>query len=237
MFAFMRLLLLAIALTACARASSTPAPAAYPDSYETIIAGGKIVDGTGNPWFYGDIGLSAGRIARITPAGMLARAQAARRIDARGLVVAPGVIDIQAHSEEQLLYGDSRVIGMTTQGVTTMIMGEGETPGQMSATMFADYLKSDDTTHAALFRTFIGPNGFGEWLRALRHVLRILPDAGRAGHDAYGGQAGDARWRLRRGERAHLPAGELRLYRGAHRAGEGDGAVRRRLHHAHALGG
>jgi len=148
MFAFMRLLLLAIALTACARASSAPAPAAstsYPDSYETIIAGGKIVDGTGNAWFYGDIGLSGGRIARITPAGMLARTQAARRIDARGLVVAPGAIDIQAHSEEQLLYGDSRVISMITQGVTTAIMGEGETPGQISATMFADYLKSGDS--------------------------------------------------------------------------------------------
>ena len=177
MFALMRLILLAIALTACARASSAPAPAAstsYPDSYETIIAGGRIVDGTGNAWFYGDIGLSGGRIARITPAGMLARAQAARRIDARGLVVAPGAIDIQAHSEEQLLYGDSRVIGMITQGVTTMIMGEGETPGQISATMFADYLKSGDTTHAALFRTFIGPNGFGEWLRAMeRHTASV----------------------------------------------------------------
>src|SRR5215218_8744390 len=141
----MRILIaLGLALTACARPSSntpTPASTSYPSSYETIITGGKIIDGTGNAWVYGDVGIADGRIARITPPGMLARAQAQRRIDARGLVVAPGVIDIQAHSEEQLLYGDSRVIGMITQGVTTMIMGEGETPGQMSATMFADYLK------------------------------------------------------------------------------------------------
>src|SRR4051812_44007153 len=165
-----------LALTACARASSnTAAPAAsYPSSYETIITGGKIIDGTGNAWVYGDVGIAGGRIARITPPGMLARAQAQRRIDARGLVVAPGVIDIQAHSEEQLLYGDSRVMGMITQGVTTMIMGEGETPGQMSATMFADYLKSGDTTHAALYRSFIGPNGFGAWLRAMeRHTASV----------------------------------------------------------------
>jgi dihydroorotase/N-acyl-D-amino-acid deacylase len=146
----------------------------YPTSYETIITGGRIVDGTGNAWVYGDIGISGDRIARITPPGMLAKASARRRIDARGLVVAPGVIDIQAHSEEQLLYGDSRVMGMITQGVTTMIMGEGETPGQMSQTMFNDYLKSGDTTHAALFRSFIGPKGFGVWLDAMqRHTASV----------------------------------------------------------------
>jgi len=171
----MRLFILCIALAACTRASTAPTPAvAYPTSYETIITGGRIVDGTGNPWFYGDVGIVGDRIARITPAGILAKASAARRIDARGLVVAPGVIDIQAHSEEQLLYGDSRVVGMVTQGVTTMIMGEGETPGQLSQTMFNDYLKSGDTTHAALFRSFIGPNGFGDWLEAMtRHTTSV----------------------------------------------------------------
>ena len=174
MFGHMRPLLISvIALAACARATSAPTPAAA-SSYETIITGGKIIDGTGNAWVYGDVGINGGRIARITPPGMLARAQAARRIDARGLVVAPGVIDIQAHSEEQLLVGDSRVVGMITQGVTTMIMGEGDTPGQVSATMFADYLKSGDTTLAPLLRTFIGPKGFGEWLKAMeRHTASV----------------------------------------------------------------
>jgi dihydroorotase/N-acyl-D-amino-acid deacylase len=171
----MRSLALILALAACAPASNVPTPAtSYPTSYETVITGGKIIDGTGNAWVYGDVGISGGRIARITPPGMLARAQAQRRIDARGLVVAPGVIDIQAHSEEQLLYGDSRVMGMITQGVTTMIMGEGETPGQMSSTMFADSLKSADTSHAALYRSFVGPRGFGEWLRAMeRHTASV----------------------------------------------------------------
>jgi dihydroorotase/N-acyl-D-amino-acid deacylase len=174
MFGHMRPLLLSvIALAACARATSAPTPAAA-SSYETVITGGKIIDGTGNAWVYGDVGINGGRIARITPPGKLARAQAARRVDARGLVVAPGVIDIQAHSEEQLLTGDSRVVGMITQGVTTMIMGEGDTPGQVSATMFADYLKSGDTTFAPLLRTFIGPKGFGEWLEAMeRHTASV----------------------------------------------------------------
>src|SRR5512132_3171032 len=60
MFAAMRLrpILLCIALTACGRVASAPTPAtSYPTSYETIITGGKIVDGTGNAWMYGDVGI------------------------------------------------------------------------------------------------------------------------------------------------------------------------------------
>ncbi|HEU4996633.1 MAG TPA: D-aminoacylase [Gemmatimonadaceae bacterium] len=154
--------LLLVALSACSRPQTAPLPAT---SFETVITGGKIVDGTGNPWFYGDIGISGDRIVRIAPAGMLSSAAAARRIDARGLVVAPGVIDIQAHSEEPLLTGDSRVVSMITQGVTTMIMGEGDTPGQISQTMFNDYLRSGgDTSVAPVLQGFIGPRGFGAWL-------------------------------------------------------------------------
>jgi len=156
---------LAIALAACSRANTAPAPAT---SFETVITGGRIVDGTGNPWFYGDLGLNGGRIVRIAPGGALKNALAKRRIDARGLVVAPGVIDIQAHSEDQLLAGDSRVVGMITQGVTTMIMGEGDTPGQLSRAMLADYLTAgNDTSLAVVLRTFVGPQGFGEWLRTM----------------------------------------------------------------------
>ncbi|HEX7939913.1 MAG TPA: amidohydrolase family protein, partial [Gemmatimonadaceae bacterium] len=122
------------------------------------------------PWYYGDVGIRGERIVRITAPGMLRGAPAARRIDAKGLVVAPGVIDIQAQSTEELLVGDSRVVSMITQGVTTMILGEGETPGQLSATMFADYLKSGDTSLASVLRPFIGPKGFGTWLGAMeRH--------------------------------------------------------------------
>jgi dihydroorotase/N-acyl-D-amino-acid deacylase len=163
---------LLLALSACTKPATRPAPS--PTSYETVITGGKIVDGTGNPWYYGDVGIVGDRIVKIPPVGMLRNARAYRQIDARGLVVAPGVIDIQAHSEEQLLNGDSRVVGMITQGVTTMIMGEGDTPGQVSQGMLSDYLASGDTTLAPLLRTFVGPKGFGTWLEAMqRHQASV----------------------------------------------------------------
>lgn len=161
---------------ACARPTTAPVPtpAAAAPKYETVITGGRIVDGTGNPWFYGDVAIAGDRIARITPAGMLRDVPARRRIDARGLVVAPGVIDIQAHSEEQLLAGDSRVVSMITQGVTTMIMGEGDTPGPLSQRSLADYLAGSDTSLAPILRRFIGVHGFGAWLDAMaQHGMSV----------------------------------------------------------------
>ena len=166
-------LLLMLAGAACTRTApaTEPSPAS---AYETVISGGKIVDGTGNAWFYGDLAIAGDRIARITPAGMLRDASARRRIDARGLVVAPGVIDIQAHSEEELLKGDSRVVGMITQGVTTMIMGEGDTPGPVSPQSLADYLATADTSLAPYERQFMGTRGFGAWLDAMqRHTASV----------------------------------------------------------------
>ena len=108
---------LLLALVACTHVSTTPTPVT---SFDVVISNGKIVDGTGNPWFYGDVGIAGDRIARITPPGALHGAAAQRRIDARGLVVAPGVIDIQAQSYDELLFRDSRVVSMATQGATML---------------------------------------------------------------------------------------------------------------------
>ena len=117
-------------------------------AYDVVITGGRIVDGTGNPWFYGDLAIRGDRIARITPAGLLADARARVRIDARGLVVAPGFIDIQSHSREAFLEGDGRVISKITQGVTTEILGEGSTN--------------------APSKEFNGRRGFKAWLEAMQ---------------------------------------------------------------------
>ncbi|HLB08354.1 MAG TPA: hypothetical protein VK617_02395, partial [Gemmatimonadaceae bacterium] len=83
-------------------------------AYDVVITGGKVVDGTGDSWFYGDVGLRGDRIAIIAPVGTLAGARAGKRIDAKGMVVAPGFIDIQGQSDEQLLTGDGRVISKVT---------------------------------------------------------------------------------------------------------------------------
>jgi dihydroorotase/N-acyl-D-amino-acid deacylase len=86
-------------------------------------------------------------------------------------VVAPGFIDIQSHSWDQLLWRDGRVIGKVTQGVTTEILGESTTPAPLNDHLFK-LLEIPDTMPqlVALHRTFAGPRGFGAWLDAMgRH--------------------------------------------------------------------
>src|SRR6266511_1800941 len=95
--------------------------AAQQTTYDFVIAGARIVDGTGAPWFYGDIGITGDRIAAI---GDLHDATAKKRIDATGLIASPGFIDVQGQSEFNLLV-DNRAASKVTQGVTTEITGEG----------------------------------------------------------------------------------------------------------------
>jgi N-acyl-D-amino-acid deacylase len=164
-----RTILLVLAAAGCTQpAVSKPSPAS---PYDVIIAGGKVVDGTGSAWFYGDVGVTGDRISFVGPAGSLAREAAARRIDARGKVVAPGFIDIQSHSWDALLWRDGRVIGKVTQGVTTEILGEATTPAPINEDV-AKLLEVPDTLKQvlALHSQFVGPTGFGAWLDALgRH--------------------------------------------------------------------
>lgn len=129
--------------------------------YDVVIANGKIVDGTGASWFWGDLAISNGRIVRIAPRGLLAAVPATRRIDAKGMVVAPGFIDIQAQSYENFMVGDGKAISMVTQGITTAILGEGDTPAPVNAKMLASMT---DTTQRKLVSQFTGDHGFGRWL-------------------------------------------------------------------------
>jgi N-acyl-D-amino-acid deacylase len=111
-------LLLAIALLFTANARVHAA------DFDIVVRNGRIVDGMGNPWFYGDLAIKAGRIAavgRVDGKGDI-------EVDAAGLVVAPGFIDIHSHSDLKLLQ-DGRAQSKIRQGVTTEILGEGNSAG------------------------------------------------------------------------------------------------------------
>jgi dihydroorotase/N-acyl-D-amino-acid deacylase len=89
--------------------------------YDVVIRNGRIVDGSGSPWYSGDIGIRQGRIARI---GNLTGAAAKLTIDARGMVVAPGFIDMLGQSELTILV-NPHLPSKIYQGITTEITGEG----------------------------------------------------------------------------------------------------------------
>ena len=166
---------LAVFVAACrpAPAPGGTAPVPVGPPYDVVIEGGRIVDGSGNAWFYGDLAITRDRIARIAPAGALRSATARQRVDAHGLVVAPGFIDIQAHSRDALLTGDGRVVGKATQGVTTEIMGEGWTNAPVNDRVL-QAATSDDPSDTAYSASFRGEHGFDAWLRAMeRHGMSV----------------------------------------------------------------
>ena len=92
-----------------------------PQQFDVVIRNGHIVDGTGSPWYSGDIGIRGGRIAQISS---LANVTAHQVIDASGLVVAPGFIDMLGQSELSILV-NPHVPSKIFQGITTEITGEG----------------------------------------------------------------------------------------------------------------
>jgi N-acyl-D-amino-acid deacylase len=94
-------------------------------AYDLLVAGGTIVDGTGSEPRRGDLAISGGRIVDIDD---LSGARASQTIDASGLVIAPGFIDIHNHSDMTLL-DEPRCESMIRQGVTTMVLGEGDSAG------------------------------------------------------------------------------------------------------------
>src|ERR1039457_6916524 len=89
--------------------------------FDIVIANGHVIDGTGSPWYAADIGIRGGRVAAI---GNLPDAPARRTIDARGMVVAPGFIDMLGQSELTILV-NPHLPSKIYQGITTEITGEG----------------------------------------------------------------------------------------------------------------
>lgn len=151
----------AFVLTACApRGGITTAPASTA-GFDVVIENGRVVDGTGAAWYYGDLAIRGDRIAAIGPRGAFRTARAATRVDATGHVVSPGFIDIQAHSIGHYMTGDGKAISMITQGITTAIHGEGTSLGPMNDKLLA---AEADTASRRVLSGFTGPNGFAKWL-------------------------------------------------------------------------
>ena len=114
--------------------ASRTTPAAATARFDVVISNGRVVDGTGAPWFRADVGIVGDR---ITALGDLSAAEAGTRIDASGHVVAPGFIDLLGQSEFNVLV-DNRVASKITQGITTEITGEGVSIAPVNDQMLAD---------------------------------------------------------------------------------------------------
>jgi N-acyl-D-amino-acid deacylase len=147
-------------------------------TYDTLIRGARIIDGSGNPWTYGDVALAGDRIAAIAPPGSIPAENCAEVVDAVGHVVCPGFVDILSHSILPLM-ADGRSLSKITQGVTTEVMGEGWTPAPYGGLL-------DEPLPKHQFAGLIGDeweerirgwSRFGDWLAAMTET-GVSPNIG-----------------------------------------------------------
>ena len=155
MFDLRRLLLAGALIALALSAATTPLAAQDTRHFDLIVRGGRVLDGTGNPWFRADIGVVDGRIAAL---GDLAGATADREIDATGRYVSPGFIDIHSHADNSDPEGGGRSIrndsthrktapNVVSQGVTTIVVNQdGRSPWPVA------------NQRAMLERQGVGPN-------------------------------------------------------------------------------
>ena len=175
----------AAAVSALSLAAHAPQTSqALKTRFDVLITHGRIVDGTGSPWFRGDVGIVGDRIVAVGDLSGVAGATATTEVDAKNLVVAPGFIDLLGQSEFNVLV-DNRAASKILQGVTTEVTGEGSSiapvndrmiqEGAANARHFGvaqdwrtlgDYFKRlDDRTHPAInIGTFVGAGGLRNYV-------------------------------------------------------------------------
>jgi N-acyl-D-amino-acid deacylase len=149
-------------------------------TFDLVLANGRILDGCGNPWFWGDLAIQDRRIAAIAPPGTL---QGKRKLDAGGQYIAPGFIDIHTHSDLSILI-NRRAESAIRQGVTTHVIGNcGMSPAPL------------DLQHLGVMRSYWGLaldlpeviwgwRTFGQYLDTLQEGGLAINIASLAGHGA-----------------------------------------------------
>ena len=149
-------------------------------AFDLVLAGGRIVDGCGNPWFYGDVGIRRGRIAHIAPPGTL---HGQWNLDMGGRFVAPGFVDIHTHSDLSILV-NRQAESVVRQGVTTEVIGNcGMSPAPISGARLAEmrhYWGQLADAPGVTWRW----RSFGQYLRALQRGGLSINVASLAGHGA-----------------------------------------------------
>ena len=97
--------------------------------YDLILKNGKVVDGSGAPWYVADVGIRGGKIAKI---GRIAAEEAETVIDATGLIVAPGFIDMMGQTATPMMEDPETALNLLTQGITTINAGEGHSAAPLN---------------------------------------------------------------------------------------------------------
>jgi dihydroorotase/N-acyl-D-amino-acid deacylase len=179
---FRALLCIFLLAASCAFAQPKREPA-----YDIVIQRGHIIDGTGNPWYAGDVAITDGRIVAI---GKIPSGTAKRVIEANGLVVAPGFIDMLGQSETALLI-DNRSVSKLAQGITSEITGEGGSIAPQNALTIAAAQPSLDPYHLKIDWTTLDeywqrlekkhtPINIGTYVGAAQVREAVLGDVNRA---------------------------------------------------------
>ncbi len=143
--------------------------------FDLLILNGMIVDGTSNPWFYGDVGVVGEKISKV---GNLKRYKAKKVIDAKGLIVSPGFIDIHSHSDFQAIV-DFRCESKVRQGVTTEVVGN---CGYSLAPLIGSVLEESRRTHLEIYGVEAGWQSVEEYLQVLESSKPSINYATLVGH-------------------------------------------------------
>jgi N-acyl-D-amino-acid deacylase len=173
-----------VASTAAALNAPRPTPHAQKTpAFDLVITGARVVDGTGNPWFRADVAVKDGRIARV---GRVEPAEGAKVIDARGLVLAPGFVDVHTHVEN--IYEQPEAENFVRMGVTSLVTGNcgssaldvGGFLGRMKETPLAVNLASL-VAHGTVRREVLGEVNRRPGAEELRRMEALVERAMRDG--------------------------------------------------------